>query len=129
MAAQVCFVFELLDEVTIGASEQTPVKVARIVSRRVGPILGELDGKPVVGAAMNPVPRNPSTDGARAKFQSPKMDINGRRIDETISRLVRDVVRMLAEPLAAIVLSCTFWHDAFDESLSATVNSLRFRRG
>src|SRR5688572_3592802 len=57
MRAEIGFVLEFLDEITIGAREEPPVEITRIVPRAVGAILGKLDGKPVKRAAMQPMPK------------------------------------------------------------------------
>ena len=52
MAAEIRFVLESLDVVAVGPGKQPPIQVMQIVPRRVLAVLAELDGEPVVGAAM-----------------------------------------------------------------------------
>src|SRR5207245_2315276 len=70
MTAQVGLVLEFLDEVTVRAGKEPPVEIARIVAGRVLAVLGELDGEPVIGAAMAPVPESFHHDTG-AQFQIP----------------------------------------------------------
>ena len=53
VAAQVRFVLEPLDVVAIGAGEEPPVEIARVVAGRVRAVLAELDGEAVVRTAMD----------------------------------------------------------------------------
>ena len=53
VAAQVRLVLEPLDVVAVGAGEEPPVEIARVVAGRVRAILAELDREAVVRAAMD----------------------------------------------------------------------------
>lgn len=57
VAAEVGFVLELLDEVAVAPGEEFPIEIARVVAGRVLAILGELDAKAVIRAAMNAAPK------------------------------------------------------------------------
>ena len=60
MAAQVGLVLEAFEVVAVGAGEQPPVEIPRIVAGRVLAILAELDREAVIRAAVQPL-KNPST--------------------------------------------------------------------
>jgi len=68
VAAEVGFVLEFLDVVTVAAREEPPVEIARIVTGRILAILGELDGEPVIRTAMNAMPESLDHD-AGAEFE------------------------------------------------------------
>src|SRR5688572_6168055 len=52
MTFEVGLLLELLDVVTVGAGVDLPVERGQIVAGEVLPVFGELDGKPLVRAAM-----------------------------------------------------------------------------
>jgi len=56
MTAQVGFVLELLEIVSVAARVEPPIDISRIVSRRVLAVFGELDGEAMLGAAVQAVP-------------------------------------------------------------------------
>ena len=58
MAAEIRFVLELFQIVTIRARIQTPVEIARVIAGRVLAILGELNRETVIGAAVQSVPES-----------------------------------------------------------------------
>src|ERR1043166_4530954 len=47
VAAQIGFVLESFQEKAIAPGEHAPVKIAKIIARRVRPVLREFDGKPM----------------------------------------------------------------------------------
>jgi len=51
---EVSVLLVLLDVVAVTAPKHLPVKMARVVARRVFPVLGELDGKSAQGRTMLP---------------------------------------------------------------------------
>src|SRR5688572_29316592 len=57
LAAQIRFVLEFLDEVTVGARKDLPVEITQVVTRRVLAVLGEFHREAVIRAAMNAVPK------------------------------------------------------------------------
>src|SRR6266404_9318278 len=56
VAAQIGLILEFFDVKPIAAGVEAPIEVAQVVARTVLTILGELDGKAVVGAAVQSVP-------------------------------------------------------------------------
>src|SRR5262245_22969591 len=81
MAAQIRFVFESLDVITIAASKEFPIQVARVVAGRVLAILGELDGETVIRTAME------TGEKAFDNRSGPQLQVldahQGRRIEPT----------------------------------------------
>ena len=68
--AQVGLLDVLLDVEPVRAGEDAPVEVARIVARRVGAVLGELDREPLVRALV--AARDKALHGAaRQQFEAP----------------------------------------------------------
>ena len=58
MAAQVGFIFKLLDVITIAARKQPPIQVTRIIARRVLAVFREFHREPVIRTAMNARPES-----------------------------------------------------------------------
>ncbi len=55
VGAQVRLVLEFLDKIAVGAAHEFPIEPARIIARRVRPVLAELDREAVIRRAMQPV--------------------------------------------------------------------------
>lgn len=80
VAAEVGFVLEFLDVVAIAPPEDAPVQITRIIAGDVLSVLGELDGKTVVGTAMEAGPES-FDDDAGAELKTPEAH-EGLGIDE-----------------------------------------------
>jgi hypothetical protein len=68
VAAEVGFVLESFDEVAVTSGEDPPIEVTEVIAGGVFAVLGELDGKPVVRAAVEAGPEA-FDDGTGAPFQ------------------------------------------------------------
>jgi hypothetical protein len=56
VAAQICFVFELLDVVPVATGIESPINIAGVVAYSVLAVLGEFNREAVVRASMNAFP-------------------------------------------------------------------------
>ena len=65
--AQVCFILEFLDEVTIGFTHHAPINEPRVIARRILTIFGEFDGETVVRTTVKSIPKTLHHD-ASAQF-------------------------------------------------------------
>lgn len=96
VAAEVGFVLELLDEVAVAPGEEFPIEIARVVAGRVLAILGELDAKAVIRAAMNAAPKPSTTTRARISRLRMAMSACGS-INSPCARLAWSAGEIIAE--------------------------------
>jgi hypothetical protein len=66
MAAEIGFILEFFQVVTVRARIQTPVEIARVVAGRVLAVFRELDRETVIRTAMQTVPKSFTTTRARS---------------------------------------------------------------
>ena len=84
MAAEVGLVLEPFHVIAVGAREQPPVEIARVVARAVFAVLAEFDREPVVRAAVDALDKSLDRD-PRPHFQA--LDAHQRlRIDQRCRR-------------------------------------------
>ncbi len=87
---------ELLHVEPVGAGEEPPVDAADIVPRHVGAVLGEVDGSPEVGRAVEAADE-PLDHRARQEVQvrDPRQDV---RVHETVEALASRCLPSIGSP-------------------------------
>jgi hypothetical protein len=80
MATQVGLILKFFDEVTVASRKNSPIQIARIITRAVLTIFSELDREAVIWAAVDSVPKT-LDDNSRAQLKVANAH-QGLRIDE-----------------------------------------------